>query len=136
MDQVSTQDQEARSGLQFIDCLDCLFCELDLLSPFIPSWITVTNPPSLHQAKLGIRCLDEVKGPVPLLLFIWEGQEKIAWGWQTIYCKNIQLYITPSKQFLCYKETKTALIFTPQGLQHKYSSEIVLTHDSLRNFQH
>lgn len=31
------------------------------------------------------------KRPAPLLLFIWVGQEKKTWSWQTIYCKKSQL---------------------------------------------
>lgn len=78
MDQVPTEDHEARPGAQFVDGLDSLPGELDLLCPFVPSTVAVSDPPCLHEAQLGVSRLDETEGAAPLFLSICA--QKKGWG--------------------------------------------------------
>jgi hypothetical protein len=77
MDEVTTQNKEFGLGVQFVDGLNSLLSQTDLLPPLITTVVTVSSGPGLHQPKLWVCPLDEVEWtfPFPFLFLKKEGEE-------------------------------------------------------------
>lgn len=76
VDQIATQHHEPGPGSELVNGLHRLFGELNLLGPFVPPTVAVAVPPSLHQPELGVCSLDEAEWSCPLVLHIWEKEDR------------------------------------------------------------
>lgn len=66
MNQVTAENKEFGLGVQFVDGLNSLLRETDLLPPLITTAVTIPGGPGLHQPKLSVCTLDEVEWTFPL----------------------------------------------------------------------